>query len=194
MQRQYGMEAVERAKRDFAKGAVRVGRPMPDVVGIEYEAIPIASEIAAARRDAPVQAILRAYGDWHYPSAEMVPPAPFAKSWHELVMKRILREAAENGYDGVTWTTGVQQVKRYEDATRQAVDEVKWRRGYDSGDDLAKPAPVEIIGSKNGREVYRETMPPEKVADVLGKGMAAKIAESTEASGSLTGADLTIGG
>lgn len=222
--------------------------------------------------------------------------APFTKSWHELIMKRVLREAAEGGYDGVSWTTGVQQVKRYEDATRQAVDEVRWRRptpqdvpavrlaservaaaratkqsseaafmaalderpinepmvtsamaaraaaeadyadaisqaalaiGYhprtfrdgvwvDEGGrfDLADPdaavrlykrklegfagdvpaGEIEVIGTKNGREVYRETMPPEKVADVLGKGMAAKIAESTEASGSLSGADLTIGG
>jgi len=34
-----------------------------------------------------------------------IPPAPFAKTWHELVMKRVLRIAAEEGYDRVAWTT-----------------------------------------------------------------------------------------
>jgi hypothetical protein len=178
-----------------------------------------------------------------------VPDAPFAKTWHELVMKRILRMAAEGGYDGVTWTTGAQQVKRYEDATRQAVDEILYVRGsnevtqrvkaakaatedaqaaYDAvaanagsgasvdgltaaaerlgtakdelsaAQKIANTTPgegqIEIVGMKNGRETYRETMAPDKVADVLGKGMAAKIVNDPAPSGTLAGADLTIGG
>lgn len=46
--------------------------------------------------------------------ATAVPAAPFEKNWHELAMKRILRFAAENGYDKVAWTTGEQQAKRYD--------------------------------------------------------------------------------
>ena len=42
-----------------------------------------------------------------------VPDAPFAKNWHELAMKRMLRYAAENGYDVIAWTKGEQQVSRY---------------------------------------------------------------------------------
>ena len=42
-----------------------------------------------------------------------VPAAPFEKNWHELAFKRMLRYAAENGYDAVAWTTGDQQAKRY---------------------------------------------------------------------------------
>ncbi len=42
-----------------------------------------------------------------------VPDAPFDKNWHELAMKRMLRYAAENGYDKVAWTTGDQQAERY---------------------------------------------------------------------------------
>ena len=42
-----------------------------------------------------------------------VPDAPFRKNWHELAMKRMLRYAAENGYDKVAWTTGEQQAERY---------------------------------------------------------------------------------
>ena len=42
-----------------------------------------------------------------------VPDAPFEKNWHELAMKRMLRYAAENGYDKVAWTKGEQQAARY---------------------------------------------------------------------------------
>ena len=42
-----------------------------------------------------------------------IPDAPFEKNWHELAMKRMLRYAAENGYDRVAWTTGDQQAERY---------------------------------------------------------------------------------
>ena len=42
-----------------------------------------------------------------------IPSAPFEKNWHELAMKRMLRYAAENGFDKVAWTTGEQQAERY---------------------------------------------------------------------------------
>ena len=43
-----------------------------------------------------------------------IPDAPFEKNWHELAMKRMLRYAAENGYDKIAWTTGEQQAERYD--------------------------------------------------------------------------------
>ena len=39
---------------------------------------------------------------------------PFKQDWHELAMKRMLRHAAENGYDHLAWTTGEQQAERYD--------------------------------------------------------------------------------
>lgn len=42
-----------------------------------------------------------------------IPDAPFDKNYHELVMKRMLRYAAENGFDKVAWTKGAQQAQRY---------------------------------------------------------------------------------
>jgi len=57
----------------------------------------------------------RAFYDAH-PSSRLdggVPDAPFEKNWHEVVMKRMLRYAAENGYDKVAWTKGEQQAERY---------------------------------------------------------------------------------
>ena len=47
-----------------------------------------------------------------------VPSAPFEKNWAELAMKRMLRYAAENGFDKVAWTTGEQQAERYDLGTK----------------------------------------------------------------------------
>ena len=47
-----------------------------------------------------------------------IPSAPFEKNWAELAFKRMLRYAAENGYDYVAWTTGDQQADRYNIGTK----------------------------------------------------------------------------
>lgn len=47
-----------------------------------------------------------------------IPTAPFEKNWAELAMKRMLRYAAENGFDKVAWTTGDQQADRYNIGTK----------------------------------------------------------------------------
>jgi len=42
-----------------------------------------------------------------------IPYGPFADSWHELAIKTMLYVAAGSGVDGVSWTTGAQQVARW---------------------------------------------------------------------------------
>jgi len=42
-----------------------------------------------------------------------IPDAPFKTTWPDLVMKRMIRWAAENGYDRVAWTPGDVQAARY---------------------------------------------------------------------------------
>jgi len=46
--------------------------------------------------------------------ATRVPNAPFKKSWPLLAVKRMVRYAAENGFDKVAWTTGKHQSDRYD--------------------------------------------------------------------------------
>lgn len=55
---------------------------------------------------------------------DRVSDAPFAKTWHEFVLKRMLRLAAEGGYDKLGWTTGEQQNKRW--SLSQVVDRIEW--------------------------------------------------------------------
>lgn len=42
-----------------------------------------------------------------------VADAPFKNNWEELVVKRILRQAADEGMERVAWTSGQQQIERY---------------------------------------------------------------------------------
>lgn len=71
-----------------------------------------------------------------------VPVAPFVnktEAWVALTLKRMIRYAVENGFDRVAWTTGEQQVDRYTNSLRKAVDEIQWKK---------TPEGVQLIGYK----------------------------------------------
>lgn len=120
-----------------------------------------------------------------------VPDAPFKKTWHEYALKRILRMAAEGGYDRVAWTTGEQQAERY-DLSKQ-VDSVSARKNENGSFDISVFKDEDIIESQNG-------LSPDAVAAALGKDLAEKIiAESGKPQGSAgwlnySGVDLKVGG
>lgn len=115
-----------------------------------------------------------------------VPNAPFAKTWHELVMKRMLRWAAEHGFDRIAWTTGEQQADRYDLA--HYVDSVFAARNANGT--------FTVDAIQGGRVVAGDTF--KEIAGVerlVGKDLAAKIA--TLAPGKekdFRGVDLKIGG
>ena len=62
-------------------------------------------------------------------SAGGVPDAPFKDTWYQLSLKRILKYAADNGYERVGLTTGKQQVDRFSNELRQNVDEITFQTG-----------------------------------------------------------------
>ena len=47
------------------------------------------------------------------PKQDMAPDAPFKENYHEFVLKRLLRMAAEEGYDSIGWTTSDLQMDRW---------------------------------------------------------------------------------
>lgn len=60
--------------------------------------------------------------DWHQAGAVQgyqnrwpgrLPPAPFSKGWVGLAMKLLLMHAAEQGFDGLAWTSGEVQESHY---------------------------------------------------------------------------------
>ena len=112
-----------------------------------------------------------------------VPDAPFKNTWHELAMKRAIRHAAENGYDRVAWTTGEQQVNRYKESLRSAVDRIEWTK-TDAG--------VHIKGSRGGSQVVDTVEKENAVSDAIGKSMADKIRDDPAQTGFFEGDDITI--
>lgn len=58
-----------------------------------------------------------------------VPDAPFKDTWYQLSLKRILKYAADNGYERVGLTTGKQQIDRFSNELRQNVDEITFQTG-----------------------------------------------------------------
>lgn len=58
---------------------------------------------------------------------ERVPDAPFKETgWIDLAIKKALRYAVENGLKKLTWTTGKQQIDRYETTLRQNVNKIEY--------------------------------------------------------------------
>ncbi len=113
-----------------------------------------------------------------------VPDAPFDKNWHEVCMKRMLRYAAENGYDKVAWTKGEQQAERYD--LSKAVEKIDIQTVKRDGKDvkmvnLKFPERGQsamyisedgIISQANG---LMENANGKHVSEVFGKSLAEKI-------------------
>lgn len=129
-----------------------------------------------------------------------VPPAPFAKTWHELAFKRILRWAAENGYDRVGWTTGAQQAERY-DLSKQ-IESIHWSPITGTTEQhvqvLVPDGLLIRFNVKDGTVVSAITnsnageLVGKRLDQVLGKDVADKI--QSEHRGRLAGEGLRIGG
>lgn len=123
-----------------------------------------------------------------------VPDAPLkgTDEWSMLAFKRMVRHAAENGFDRIAWTTGDQQNARY-DLSKQ-VDSIEYAPVRDGTYNLAV--------YKDGRNVLnRNGITIDEVESLVGKDVATKI-QSGEASGynpgtgyaQLSGLDLQVGG
>lgn len=63
-----------------------------------------------------------------------VPAAPLLKNWEEFALKRMLRYAAENGFDKVAWITGEQTAERYNLA--RYIDRIEYTRRTDGAFDV----------------------------------------------------------
>lgn len=155
-----------------------VGSP---VASSEQEAIELAAEIAE--------------------NADAVPDAPFRKTWHELAFKRVLRFAAEEGYNVVAWTTGEQQADRFD--LSQAVDALDWttigqRRAISlEGVKGVSDQTLEIlVNTESGIvevvDIGGREFEGKELADIVGKDIAEKILKNE--TGRLEGEGLKIGG
>ena len=135
-----------------------------------------------------------------------VPNAPFEKNWHELAMKRILRFAAENGYDKVAWTTGDQQAARYD--IGKFVDSIEARpwKGFEGPYTNPEETHITINASNEtlefdvdkdgivvlGYDSESSEYKGKNLSDIVGKDVARKLLTGEEVR--LSGDGLRIGG
>ena len=131
------------------------------------------------------------------PANEGIPAAPFEKNWHELAMKRMLRYAAENGYDYIAWTKGEQQVVRY--GLGGKVDSISSRTFTTDTGETLKNIYIPVAGGLEEFTSYTDLDgnivgglgEGRHLSELVGKEIAEKLlAEDTE----LSGGDLVIGG
>jgi hypothetical protein len=123
-----------------------------------------------------------------------VPDGPFIKSteaYATLAFRRMIRFAAEHGFDQVAWTTGVQQAERY-DLSRQ-IDKIDWQRLP------VKDEAYRVQVYKDRRNISEDlnlddVMAPERLRELLGKDIAEKITVSKDKFGIIEGDDLAVGG
>jgi hypothetical protein len=159
--------------------------------------------VAAAEAYLPLQ-------QRHMANQHGVPDAPFIKTnWHELAFKRMVRWAAENGYDRLAWTPAIEQVKRYEAPLRERVKSIAWDDGGDIGTHFryvdilphnsAGFTRLKLTMSADGliESAYRgekqvEELDGKPIEDLVGKEIARRIIE--EPRGKVEGENLTIGG
>lgn len=100
-----------------------------------------------------------------------VPDAPFKKTWHELALKRMLREAAEKGYDRLSWTPGEAQAARY-DLSKQ-VNYLLYQKNPDGSFRVSAQMPGER------GQMLGENLTESQLADHVGKDVAKRMAEGS---------------
>jgi len=126
-----------------------------------------------------------------------VPNAPFKKTWSALAMKRMVKYAADNGFDRLAWATGTQQAERY-DLSKQVnhidVENVAEAEGVQFVDINFKKGDNINMEIENG--VVREgEFKGKNLSDIVGKEVTDKInAVEKGTTKRLVESDLKVGG
>lgn len=136
-------------------------------------------------------------GEWKIRAGDggAIADAPFKKTWPLLVFKRIIRYAAENGFDRISWTTGAMQNNRYN--LSKFVTRIEVRP------DPLLSNEYRMVAYYGERIVFPQSghgfavMEKEKIADYVGKEMAKDIFQKLDNGHKevvIEGKDLEIGG
>lgn len=109
-----------------------------------------------------------ALSDFQRVSSKQVPDGPLKKTWHEFVLKRLIRMAAEQGYDKVSWSTGEQQADLYprnDESEKQAM-----LSGMQGFYDKIIPDFLRKFGKKFGAEVGKTELKSLSLDEVIRNG------------------------
>lgn len=108
-------------------------------------------------------------------SKDAVPDGPFKKTWHEFALKRMIRFAAENGYDKIAWTTGEQQAERYDLSKQVKAVHYEPIEKSNAGEKLKEPMWNVWATGNDGGHIQIGQHNAARLPDVVGKEIADKI-------------------
>ncbi len=118
----------------------------------------------------------------------LIPDAPFKTTWQMLAMKRMIRHAAENGFDRIAWTTGEQQNERYS-LEKQITSIASGSR---------QDGKYSFQATKDGMIVMDKNVTKPEMADLVGDELTEKITSNKEVNAgfvtTFSGLDLKTGG
>jgi hypothetical protein len=131
--------------------------------------------------------------DWNLNQGDgAVANAPFKQSWPILAMKRVIRWAAENGFDRVAWTTGDMQAERYN--LSHQVDKISFFKPWNKAGIFVPDGSVGLDFSLGRSAESRQmTVKDSDLEQHVGKELAEKI-RSAGAHGTVSGDGLRMGG
>ncbi len=129
-----------------------------------------------------------------------IPNAPFKATdeWAMLAMKRMVRYAADNGFDKIAWTTGEQQADRY-DLSKQidsiAVPTINAQNRAVRVEPKGQPPFRMMVSNEGVVDGYggASQFSGKTLDEVIGKEMAEKVMAATETT-AFSGLDLKVGG
>lgn len=93
-----------------------------------------------------------------YSANKRPPPGPFRKEWPALAVKRILRYAADHGFNRVTWDMGKTQAKRFD--LSQSVSQIVYSE---------QTGTLEAYNKRGKKVVQKEDIRPDQLPDYIGK-------------------------
>jgi hypothetical protein len=122
------------------------------------------------------------------------PDAPFKDTWHQLALKRAIKEAVDKGYDRIGLTTGKQQAERY-DLSRQISRVV-----YNPETEM-----LNAFDNSNRSVLQQSGIKPDQIENYIGKEPAKKLFEQQNTKldrrggkdvpyQEINGVDLQVGG
>ena len=138
----------------------------------------------------------------YMPGINAIPSAPFVtdtKAWTALALKRMIRYAAENGFDRIAWTNGDQQADRY--SLAKQVSNINWSPLKNGRTHVGVNTNGGMVSFEveDGRVVSERNAAAGELGiagkgldEVIGKAASEKILSSPE--GRLEGDGLKIGG
>jgi len=170
IQSDWGKEGREKGyapKVDFSKTEekkrkyFRLKKRLKEKYGTEYKKLAQAKETDQLKK-------LKEYKKEHriLQGLEGVLDFPFKKNWQEVVLKRIVRMAADQGINNIAWVTGEQTSDRYD--LSKHVDKIEYNG-------------KKIYAFKNDKIIIEQTAKTQKELEALvGKDITKKLLEQQE--------------